>query len=146
MELFSDAVTFAVIFQKRSKSPHWSSFWLHRDFAHVYLLRECERGTMIINPLAWGIMTDFDARPFDQVVIDHAKDSSACLLYVADYRFNTYSITRLIYSCVQIVKSVLGFRSGATIQTPKSLYRALLLKQGAKVIKPWSPWVGEENG
>ena len=145
-ELFADSITWAVIFcPAKSDDPHWTARLLHRDFAHCYLIRECGDGALVIDPLGWGIATRFEDKPFNDVVLHHAQDATACLLYVADYRFNTYAIGRAFYSCVSVVKAALGLRSGRLVQTPKALYKYLLTRRGASLIRPWSPWTGGKH-
>lgn len=142
-ELFADAVTWAVVFTPRHpQEPHPAQYILHREFAHCYLIREAGLGAMVIDPLGWGIATRYEDKPFNDVVMHHAKDATACLMYVADYRFNTYAIGRAFYNCVAVVKATLGLRSGRLVQTPKALYKYLLKNRGASVVKPWSPWTG----
>lgn len=141
--LFSEAITWAVVFTKPPATErHWTTYFTHKDFAHCYLIRECGQGALVIDPLAWGIATQYEANSFNDVVAYHAKDATACLLFVADYRFNTYAIGRLFYSCVAVCKAVLGLRRGRLVQTPKQLYKYLLQTKGASVVKPWSPWTG----
>jgi len=141
-----DAVSWAVIFAKPSKiEPHWANLFTHKDFGHCYLIREMAGGALIIDPLSWGIYTHFEPKPFDEVVAFHAKHATACLMYVADYRLNTYAIGRSFYSCVNSIKAILGLRKGILVQTPKMLYKYLLVKRGASVIKPWSPWVKDNE-
>jgi hypothetical protein len=100
---------------------------------------------LIIDPLSWGIATRYEPKPFEEIVLYHAQDASAVLSYVADYRFNTYPIHRLAYTCVSIVKSILGLRRGLLVQTPKALYKYLLTRPGTNVIKPWAPYMSNRG-
>jgi len=143
MSLFSEAVTWAVVFTPNCKrEPHWSRWFIGREFAHCYLIRENGSGALIVDPLRWGIAIQPVEQPFNDVVLAHAKDATACVMYVADYRFNTYSIGRLFYNCVAATKAVLGLRRGRLVQSPKALYKWLLKQHGSNVVKPWSPWIG----
>lgn len=137
-----DPIIWAVVFKRsQSEEKHFTARFLHKDFSHCYLIRECGSGSLIIDPLKWGLATVYEPHDFNDVVEHHGKDATAVLMCMADYKLCTYPIFRGIYSCVMIVKAALGIKRSKFVVTPKQLYRLLLRKKWVKVIKPWSPWM-----
>lgn len=95
--------------------------------------------------LHWGIATSMVDMTIDDYVLLKARESTAVVSFVADYRRNSTNVYRGIMTCVSFIKAVLGLQEGMAI-TPRQLYKYLLSHELATVVKPYTPWYSPATG
>lgn len=138
--MFDEVQHWYVVFTPRTtpRRLFWH-FLTDFDFSHAYLVRELPDATaMVINPLRWGIAVHMTGRPIDEYIIETANNSTAVLGYTADYRTcSSAYVPRLAYSCVSIIKAILGIRS--LCLRPRALYKLLLKSELITPIKIHDP-------
>lgn len=134
-----------VVFQKREKPRFRLIHWLlHDHFVHCLLVREAPGGTtLIIDPMPWGVAVKFVEQDIDSLLLASADQTSAIVSFITDYRRIAGYRPRGIYTCVTLLKSMLGMKSKPFIQTPFALYRYLLKWPQSTVVKPYIPYIRE---
>ncbi len=130
-------IIWAVVFSgARKPDAHFVTRLLHKDFAHVFLIREAEQGAVVIDPLKWGIATVYEPHDFNDVVEHYAADASAILLVLSDYNGKNKPVWRGFYNCVTIVKAMLALKAGLVF-TPRQLYNTLRKRGDVKIIRAY---------
>lgn len=144
-EYYTKIHTWYVIFDKQRTQREWFSYITGRKWAHVYLARSTEEGSvLVVNPLNWGIVVEtYPNMKIEDYLIGFA-DSTAILSYTADYRRNVDRVTHGLYSCVNVVKQVLGLRFCWAI-TPFQLYRHLCKHKTTIMVKPYVPYLQNQT-
>lgn len=126
-ELFNEVQQWYVVFSKRRVPRCRLIHWLVCPaLSHVYLMRERpDGGTMIIDPMKWGMAVKYVELGFDDALLLTAQECTALLGFTADYR-NASLLNRMpfVFTCVTAVKAILGLRSWSL--TPRQLYKRLL--------------------
>jgi hypothetical protein len=140
---FDEIQQWYVIFLPRSAPRSCWWHWLVRDeFAHCWLAREIgPRQMMVVEQNDWGIAVQIIDRPLDEYLLEQGRIATAILGYTADYRRQTQPRRRVIYTCVNTVKAVLGLYHCAEVQTPYGLYKLMLRYAATTVVKPFVPFV-----
>lgn len=150
------SVTAYVIFESRRVAGWWDIF-TRPGWRHVWVILPAPwpapgllatEFTMKVEPLCWGIdVAVFWDEP--GVVAQAFADDCATAVLAVDVRLPPGKIgeyiPRGVFSCVTIVKAVLGLRAWR-IFTPWSLYRYLLAHRGARLVLPHDGGTtGEDN-
>lgn len=145
-EYFDEIQQWYVVFSKRRVPRCYFWHWfLKPEFSHLYLVREAPDGNvMLIDPLKWGVAVQFTQTPIDDYLLGVSHHATAVLGYIADYRRTFTFVPRGLYTCVTIVKAVLGLK--AMTLTPFGVYRQLLRNPLTTVIKPYVPYVPNQAG
>lgn len=143
---FDESQTWYVVFSER-RVPRWHLVhWIiHKPFSHCYLVRELPDGNaMLLDPLRWGLAVQITQKNLEEYLTAAAPHATALLSYTADYRRCGDYVPRGLYSCVTILKAVLGLKCLAI--TPFQLYKSLVQHPHTTVIKPYVPYIQNPTG
>lgn len=145
-EYYDEVQQWFVVFQARTRPrTRLIHYLLHDDFVHCLLVRSIGDKTLVIDPLQWGVGVKVYDEPADQFIVNHSHQASAILSYVADYRRLDGYIPRGVYTCVTLIKGILGIKKAAFIQTPFALYLLMLRYETTTIVKPFIPYMRERN-
>lgn len=145
-QYFDEIQQWYVVFSKRRVPRCYFWHWLLKpEFSHLYLVREAPDGNaMLIDPLKWGVAVQFTETPIDDYLLGVSPHATAVLGYIADYRRIFNFVPRGFYTCVTMVKAVLGLKTMTL--TPFGVYRHLLRNPLTSVVKPYVPYVQNQAG
>jgi hypothetical protein len=147
-EYFDEVQQWYVVFTRRRVPRCYFWHWLIKpSFNHLYLVRELPDGnTILIDPLKWGAAVQFVELPLDEYLLKAAQheNATAMLGYTADYRRCATFVPRGFYTCVMLVKAILGLKLRTL--TPFGLYKALCRHPATTVIKPYVPYIQNQAG
>lgn len=143
MQYFDEIQSWIIVFD--NAAAHEKRWWHYFPFkmGHVYLLRDVNGSTLMLNPLEWGLAVRHENIDISEAVQHYAANAQAILSFTSDYRRNVAPVRRGFITCVSLCKAVLGLKNCRSI-TPFQLYK-WLLKRGAIIIKPYVPYAGEKN-
>lgn len=134
LERYTDSQTWYVIFDRSTGTRKWWSWFLHRDFQHVHVVRECGDSTLMINSFLHCMAAkEYPCDIFNFMQQELAQDPTAVLMITVHYGAHYKPMPLDLLTCVSVVKRLLCIRSRAI--TPMQLYRELL-RAGATVVKP----------
>lgn len=142
-QYFNEIQQWYVVFQDRRKPRTRCIHWLlHDRFVHCLLVRPVnDQQTLVIDPAQWGVMVAVVDSDVESFLTEKAARTTAIVSYVADYRKLEGYYPRGPYTCVTLLKAILGLKKCALLQTPFSLYKYLLKSERTTVVKPYIPYV-----
>lgn len=135
MEKFSESQTWYVVFNKTRGAHRWWKIFLHKDFGHVYAIRESNGGSLLYNYLQHATAISNYDEPVESIIAREIDGGVTAVLALTVHYSSHYLPTPIeILTCVNATKRLLGIRK--RIYTPKGLYHEMI-KAGAHILKPY---------
>jgi len=109
-----------------SNYSHWVFRFLDPNFQHCYIIGESYGGQYwrVINGRRSHLQVDVEPKSLYPTIKDYCEEGSTVVTVQADININRSLQFFNIFTCVDVVKAVLGINS-FFIWTPKQLYRRL---------------------
>lgn len=130
-----------VIFQGADHRRAWRIF-TRRGWRHVLIVLPVHTGSslrspvhsLVINPLTWGVQCDvIFERPAD-LAQEALREGATCVVRMpVDQKFDREYIPRGLFTCVTLIKSILGVAAWY-VWTPEHLAR-YLLRHGGSIVR-----------
>lgn len=133
-ERLTDSITWYVVFDRCHTAPWWSKL-LHPKFGHVYLWRDAQNGSILINPLSHALCVRHCDQSIEAAIENEIAHGCTAVLQITVHYGSFYRPKRPeLLTCVTLAKRILCIKHGVT---PKGLYHELIMA-GATVIKPFA--------
>lgn len=133
--------TWYIVFSDTGRRRYPWQFICKEGFTHLAMMGAVgDNMTIIVEHLASRIGIQVLNKSVDQVILDLAPGATAILSHTTDFRADKYWTPRGLITCVGVAKAILDIRHFKGV-TPFALYRYLIKKQSANIIKPYSPFI-----
>lgn len=140
----TEARTWYIVFDvPRSRRRRWWHLFTGSIFSHCWAFSDVGGGVVRVEPLAWGLCVMHEALSVDDMLKGFYESTCTAILSVTvDYRTAVFQPLRGFFTCVSIIKALLGVANCPFTITPFQLYKMLCKHEGCIAIKPYIPYVG----
>lgn len=141
----TDCRTWYVVFDRPTRRCfRWWHLFTGWRFGHVWAFTAAGDDMIVrVDPLAWGIHVQPLELKIGDVLLELAQRPITGMLSITvDYKISSVDdVRRGVYSCVSVLKAVLGLRKCPLVITPFQLYKYLCKHEGCIPLKAYIPYI-----
>lgn len=149
MSYFDKTLTYYVVFRPIIwERKAWWNLFTKKEFSHVFLVKPLnDNQCLLIDTMRNFTIIDTIDEPVSSYLVKCQQAGATAILQTFTH-YGRVPLRRYEYGsgyCVSFVKSVLALYDARRVITPFQLYKKLLKLEDTLAIKPYVPYIKQEN-